>query len=74
MLGSSEAAGRFFVEILAEAGADDSALEEAARTVIARYRETRRAIPGYGHPLHKRREDAALMCWAHRADLGNERP
>lgn len=56
ILGSAEVAGRFLVEILAAAGPDDSALEAAARTVIGRYRESRRAIPGFGHPLHKRRD------------------
>jgi citrate synthase len=56
ILGSTEAAGRFLVEVLAEAGPDDAALEEAAGTVIGRYRAAKRAIPGYGHPLHKRRD------------------
>jgi citrate synthase len=57
ILGSSEVAGRFLVEVLAAAaGDDDPALEAGARTVIGRYRETKRAIPGYGHPLHKRRD------------------
>lgn len=56
ILGSSEVAGRFLAEILAEAGPDDSALEAAARTVIGRMRAAKRPIPGYGHPLHKRRD------------------
>lgn len=56
ILGSSEAAGRFLVEVLAEAGTDDAALDAAARAVIGRYRAAKRAIPGYGHPLHKRRD------------------
>src|SRR4030095_9342594 len=34
ILGSSEVAGRFLVEILAEAGPDDSALDAAATAVI----------------------------------------
>jgi citrate synthase len=56
ILGSSEVAGRFLVEILAEAGPDDSALDAAATAVIGRARAARRAIPGFGHPLHKRRD------------------
>ncbi len=51
VLGSSEAAGRLFAQILARASGGP--LEEAAAAVIAEYRAARRAIPGYGHPLHK---------------------
>ena len=51
VLGSSEAAGQFFATILARAD-EGMATEAAARTVILEYRQTRRAIPGYGHPLH----------------------
>jgi citrate synthase len=52
VLGSSEAAGNFFIEIAkrTEAGA---ALAEAARSAVLDYRREHRAIPGYGHPLHK---------------------
>ncbi len=52
VLGSAEAAGRFFVEIgrLVDGG---MAEDDAAARVIGEYRAARRAIPGYGHPLHK---------------------
>jgi citrate synthase len=56
VLGSSEAAGRFFAEIAARAAGDP---EPAAREVIREYREAKRAIPGYGHPLHKRSDPRA---------------
>ncbi len=49
ILGASENAGRFFEEVKAEGGE----LEAATREVIGRYRAVKRAIPGYGHPLHK---------------------
>ncbi len=52
VLGSSEAAGRFLAEIRARA-AGRASLEVTARSVIGEYREAKRAIPGYGHPLHK---------------------
>jgi citrate synthase len=51
LLGSAEAAGRFLDEVVRRSR--ESAPETAAREVIARYRAERRAIPGYGHPLHK---------------------
>lgn len=52
VLGSSEAAGRFFVEIAAQVAAG-LGVEAAATQVVGEYRAAKRAIPGYGHPLHK---------------------
>lgn len=52
VLGSSEAAGRFLAEIRARSDAAAS-LDTAAREVVREYREARRAIPGFGHPLHR---------------------
>jgi citrate synthase len=65
ILGSAEPAGRFLIEVLAEAGADgaggDAArLEGAARAVVARTRAARKPIPGFGHPLHKQRDRRAV--------------
>ena len=52
VLGSAEAAGKFLAEIerRAAGGAD---LESAATAVVGEYRAAERAIPGYGHPLHR---------------------
>ncbi len=72
ILGSAEVAGRFLVEVLAQAGPDDSALEGAALAVIGRYREARRTIPGYGHPLHKRRDPRAVRLLQVAAEVGLE--
>ena len=52
VLGSSEAAGRLFAEIAAKIPAG-TGIEAAARDTVREYRESKRAIPGYGHPLHK---------------------
>jgi citrate synthase len=52
ILGSSEAAGRLFADVLARA-AGGGDLETAARTVLDELVAARRPIPGYGHPLHK---------------------
>lgn len=51
ILGAAEAAGRLYAEILARAGAGP--LEKGATAVVREYVDQRRAVPGYGHPLHK---------------------
>ncbi|WP_144630090.1 citryl-CoA lyase [Bordetella genomosp. 13] len=56
ILGASETAGRMFHEIEARAKADGTDNDEAALAVLQEYRAARRAIPGYGHPLHKERD------------------
>lgn len=55
ILGASESAGRLFAEVDALAGADGD-LDAAALRVVRAYRAAKRAIPGYGHPLHKQRD------------------
>ena len=51
ILGASEAAGHLLQAIVTRANGGD--IEAAAEAVIREYRQARRAIPGYGHPLHK---------------------
>lgn len=52
VLGSSEAAGQFFAAIAQRVDSGVS-LADAARTLILEYGNTKRPIPGFGHPLHK---------------------
>jgi citrate synthase len=52
ILGASENAGRFFAEVV-EVRQGGAALDDAVREVVGRYRAVKRAVPGYGHPLHK---------------------
>ena len=52
VLGSSEAAGRFLAEIAGQV-ATGMGIEAAATKIVQDYRAAKRAIPGYGHPLHK---------------------
>jgi citrate synthase len=55
ILGASETAGRLFIEVQERAGEGKDYLA-AAKQLVAEYREQKKAIPGYGHPLHKARD------------------
>jgi citrate synthase len=52
ILGAAQDAGQLLLEIEARTAAEGSAAQ-ATRTVLAEWRAAARAIPGYGHPLHK---------------------
>ena len=56
VLGSSETAGRMYSEIDAQVQAG-AAPEVAALAVAKAWRAAGRSIPGYGHPLHKERDE-----------------
>ncbi len=51
ILGAAENAGRLLDEVVTRSTA--SSTREVAAEIIRDYKESRRAIPGYGHPLHK---------------------
>jgi citrate synthase len=59
VLGSSEAAGVFYSDIV-RCSEEGAGVEDAAIKVIEEYRRSRRAIPGYGHPLHKDADPRAV--------------
>ena len=56
VLGSSETAGRMFVEVDARI-ASGSSIDAAALAVVKDWRAAGKSIPGYGHPLHKERDE-----------------
>jgi citrate synthase len=56
ILGSSEAAGRFLAQIVSDVDGHAARLGDAARALVERHRDERRPVPGFGHPLHKRRD------------------
>ncbi|CAM3627693.1 citrate synthase (unknown stereospecificity) [Bordetella sputigena] len=56
ILGASETAGRLFAEIRETAAAQGMDIDPAAQVVLKRYAAEGKAIPGYGHPLHKERD------------------
>lgn len=73
ILGASETAGRLFCEIQERAKTTGD-IDVAALAVLQEYRAERKAIPGYGHPLHKDRDPRVealfAVARAHGADLG----
>lgn len=69
ILGSAELAGRFFSEIAALTGTG-LALDASVAKVVMDYRSAKRAIPGYGHPLHTSRDPRAQRLFAIATELG----
>jgi citrate synthase len=70
ILGASETAGRLFHEISERAASLGETCDAAALAVVGSYRETRRSIPGYGHPLHKERDPRVDALFAVARDSG----
>ena len=68
ILGSSEAAARFLAGILAGNGTRDVA--SAVHAALVEAREAKRAVPGYGHPLHKRADPRVGRLLAVAAETG----
>ena len=69
ILGSSEAAGRFQAEILSTA-AEVGGLQSAIEATVRAYRANKRAIPGFGHPLHKEGDPRARRLFEIAEELG----
>lgn len=73
ILGASEACGRLLDEVRRRAE-ESGDIPRAASSVVSEYRAAGRAIPGYGHPLHKARDPrvAALFKVAEQAGANLE--
>ncbi len=62
ILGAAESAARLFADIAKRASG--GSIDEASRHAVAELHAARRAIPGYGHPLHKSLDPRALELLA----------
>lgn len=69
VLGSSEAAGKFYSDILRRS-ADTADAEDRVTSVVQEYRASGRSIPGYGHPLHKEADPRALRLFQIAEEVG----
>jgi len=69
ILGSAEAAARFISGILARDSSRD--VNAATHAALVEARNARQAIPGYGHPLHKRADPRVERLLAIAAEAGS---
>lgn len=70
ILGASESCGQFLEDIRKRANGNPDQFEAAAREAVAELRQARRAIPGYGHPLHKSRDPRVSALFRVAAEAG----
>lgn len=72
ILGASETAGQLFAEVKNHATAQNLGLDAAALEILKRYRAEGKAIPGYGHPLHKSRDPRVARLFEVARDCGSD--
>ena len=70
ILGAAEAAGRLLADVIARAAGAPS-LDEAAQAAVRAELAGGRAVPGYGHPLHKARDPRAERLLEIAAEVGS---
>jgi citrate synthase len=68
ILGASQNAGHLLHDVVTRASS--AAVEAAAREVVGEYRAAQRAIPGYGHPLHKKGDPRVVRLFEVAAEVG----
>jgi citrate synthase len=70
ILGASETSGAFFRDIREEAEASGSSVEATAEKLLRGYKQQKKPVPGYGHPLHKGNDPRAERLLAIARELG----
>ena len=71
ILGASETAGAFLGDLNRKAHASGRPLDEVALDAVSEIRAARRALPGFGHPIHKPEDPRAWRLLELAEDLGS---
>jgi citrate synthase len=69
ILGAAETAGHMLADVLARAAG--ATVDEAAAAAVREHLAAGRAVPGYGHPLHKGRDPRAERLLELAAEVGH---
>ena len=69
ILGAAEDAGHLLHEVVTRAASNKS-MRAAASEIVGEYRAAQRAIPGFGHPLHKSYDPRARRLFAVASEAG----
>lgn len=69
ILGASETAGQLLVDVLARRNGGQS-LPDAAHAAVTEIRAARRALPGFGHPVHREGDPRSAKLLSLAADWG----
>ena len=72
ILGAAQNAGELLHEVVTRAGG--GSLDSAAQDVVKEDRSAQRAIPGYGHPLHKTADPRVVRLFEVAAAVGCRGP
>ncbi|MEJ8573650.1 citryl-CoA lyase [Microbaculum marinum] len=73
LLGTSELCGKLLVEARRRVDAGEDA-DAVAESIAREYRESRRAFPGFGHPVHKPVDPRTVRIFEMTAERGIEGP
>lgn len=73
ILGASADAGVLLDQVKRQMEMDQgSSIAEAAHAVVSQYRANRRALPGYGHPLHKAQDPRVEALFSTAREAGSD--
>lgn len=73
ILGASETAGQLLIWLIDEAQSSGQSLETVAHIKLQEFRGQRKALPGFGHPVHKKGDPRAkkLIAMARECGVAN---